>query len=104
MIFFGHAEEAAKTNHRKHDGIGLLVENDVLNGTDLGPAGVLYIRSDYFLRSNCRCVARTCCHIKSPVQARHPTYTLRRRSGSRQPRNQQSASSYASIATGSVSG
>jgi len=39
MILLAHAQEAVETHYGKHDVVGLFVQNDVFDLTDLFPVG-----------------------------------------------------------------
>src|SRR5882724_9342725 len=52
MIFLTHPQEATETNDCKHDVIGQLVENDILDVSDLVATRVLHARANDCLRAN----------------------------------------------------
>src|SRR5258708_4640055 len=52
MIFLPHSQEATEAHDGKHDVIGQLVENDVLDLANLLAGQILDARADYLLRAN----------------------------------------------------
>src|SRR5579859_7882099 len=52
MVLLAHAQEAAKTHNCKHNMVGELIEDDILDLSDLLPSRVLDTRAKNRLRAN----------------------------------------------------
>ena len=66
MVLLAHSEESAAAYDRKHDVVGQVVENDIIDLTDLLTGGFLRVGSIHFPRMNCLRMASDTSHGSCP--------------------------------------
>lgn len=66
MVLLAHSQESAAAYDRKYDVVGQVVENDIIDLTDLLTGGFLRVGSIHFPRMNCLRMASGTSHGSCP--------------------------------------